>query len=676
MSYCLNPHCQKPKNPKNANNCLTCGTKLILKQRYRAIKPIGQGGFGRTLLAVDESKPLKPACVIKQFLLMVQGTDNAQKAAELFEQEALRLNELGKHNQIPNLLDYLTQEQHQYLVQEYIDGYDLSQILKEQGVFKEDQIWKLLNSLLPVLEFIHNRDVIHRDIKPENIIRSRDGKLCLVDFGAAKVVTGTAILQTGTSIGTPEFVAPEQSRGKAIYSSDLYSLGTTCIYLLTGVSPFELFDISEYTWVWRQYLVDNPVSEKLGNILDKLIENATSRRYQSANEILTDINPLRTLTFTNKQPTLEESTGINALKTFSLGKNLKDKQIAIKIFKQGTRGQVLNVDNPQYNHINSEISNHSKTQQIPTPLTNEELNSRWKCIDTLHHHAASISSIAISTDGTTLISGSSYCAIKLWNINTNKIIRTICNDHSINAVACSPNGTIIASGDSANNIILWNRDSSIKIKAHTGLFSGVKSLFFSPNGKILASAGGDATVKLWDVKAGNIISNFKGHKKSVNTVAISPNGKLIASGSTDKTVRLWNLNTGKILNNIYTNYKINSVAFSPDGEMIATGGEGYNIKLWETITRQEICTLDSDNWVKKGVYSEITVKCVVFSPNGEILATSSYNNDIKLWDVNTKEEICTLTGHSGKVNSLVFSPDGQTLYSGSDDSTIKIWQCK
>ena len=115
---------QQPQNQKNANTCLTCGTKLLLKQRYRAIKQIGQGGFGRTLLAVDESKTLKPPCVIKQFLPQAQGTNNIQKAAELFEQEVLRLDNLGKHSQIPNLLDYLTQEEYQYLVQEYIDGYD------------------------------------------------------------------------------------------------------------------------------------------------------------------------------------------------------------------------------------------------------------------------------------------------------------------------------------------------------------------------------------------------------------------------------------------------------------------------------------------------------------------------------------------------------------------------
>ena len=131
MSYCLNPHCQKPQNHKNAQVCSTCNTKLLLKQRYRAIKPIGQGGFGRTLLAVDESKLLKPPCVIKQFVLTAHIADNnTLKAGELFKQEALRLKNLGKHNQIPNFLYYLTQEENQYLVQEYIDGYDLAEVLK------------------------------------------------------------------------------------------------------------------------------------------------------------------------------------------------------------------------------------------------------------------------------------------------------------------------------------------------------------------------------------------------------------------------------------------------------------------------------------------------------------------------------------------------------------------
>ncbi|MEO1432387.1 MAG: serine/threonine-protein kinase [Cyanobacteria bacterium J06633_8] len=627
MSYCLNPHCQQPQNQKNANSCLNCGTQLLLKQRYRAIKPIGQGGFGRTFLAVDESKLLKPPCVIKQFLLQAQGADNTQKAAELFQQEALRLSNLGKHNQIPNFLEYLIQEEHQYLVQEYIHGYDLAQILKEQGTFKEAQIWELLNSLLPVLEFIHRHDVIHRDIKPQNIIRSQNGKLYLVDFGAAKVVTGTAILQTGTSIGTPEFVAPEQSRGKALYSSDLYSLGTTCIYLLTAVSPFDLFDIYENNWVWRQYLVDNTVSDKLGYVLDKLIENAISRRYQSVGEVLEDINNYNSISFSNNEP---------------------------------------------------EIFTHQEEKSTVTTIKKNNYYS-WQCVNTLTNKRDSINSIAVTPDGNILASGSYCWNVKLWEIKTGELLHTINCDYPMNAVAFSPDGLILASADSGKCIRIWNASSNKKnliVKAHKGLFGEVNSLSFSPDSRIIASAGSDKTVKLWDVNTGEEIRTLIGHKKSVNSVAISPNGKFIISGSGDGTAILWDLNMGTLVNTLNTNAKVNSVAFSPNGNIIATGSDHYIIKLWQVSNGKKNYTIDSDNWINDGVYSAISVKCVTFSPNGEILATSSYNNDIKLWDVNTKQEICTLKGHSAKVNSLVFSPDGKTLFSGSDDKTIKMWRCQ
>ncbi len=290
MSYCLNPHCQKPQNPRDIKFCLTCGSKLLLKERYRAIKPIGQGGFGITFLAVDEDKPSKPRCVIKQFFSQAQGTNTVQKAVELFNQEAVRLDELGLHPQIPELLAYFTQDDRQYLVQEFIDGQNLAQELQQQGAFNETQIRQLLNDLLPVLQFVHEHQVIHRDIKPENIIRrTSDRQLVLVDFGASKFATGTALLRTGTSIGSPEYVAPEQLRGKAVFSSDIYSLGATCIHLLTQVSPFDLYDISEDAWVWRQYL-RSPISDSVGRILDKMLESAINRRYQSASEVLKDLN--------------------------------------------------------------------------------------------------------------------------------------------------------------------------------------------------------------------------------------------------------------------------------------------------------------------------------------------------------------------------------------------------
>jgi hypothetical protein len=137
---------------------------------------------------------------------------------------------------------------------------------------------------------IHDRRIIHRDIKPANIIQNQtDGKYYLVDFGAAKVLTGTALLKTGTTIGSVEYTAPEQIRGKAVFASDIYSLGVTCLYLLTNVSPFSLID-ADNQWVWRDWLQNNLVDRQLGQVLDRAIASSVNQRYASATSMLQDLN--------------------------------------------------------------------------------------------------------------------------------------------------------------------------------------------------------------------------------------------------------------------------------------------------------------------------------------------------------------------------------------------------
>jgi formylglycine-generating enzyme required for sulfatase activity len=264
-----------------------CGSELILGDRYRCLRLIGRGGFGRTFLAQDEYRAGKPRCVIKQFY--PQDRSVRVQAMELFQQESLRLAQLGGHPQIPSLYKQFGQQDYEYIAQEFIDGDNLAQELAAKGQnFTELEIRSLLADLLPVLTFIHRAEVIHRDIKPENIIRRRsDNQLCLVDFGAAKYATATALAKTGTTIGSAEYVAPEQARGKAMFASDIYSLGVTCIYLLTSVSPFDLFDTLNGEWVWRQYLDRNLVGDDLGRILDRTIQNLLKDRYQTAAAVQT-----------------------------------------------------------------------------------------------------------------------------------------------------------------------------------------------------------------------------------------------------------------------------------------------------------------------------------------------------------------------------------------------------
>ncbi|NES23166.1 MAG: protein kinase, partial [Symploca sp. SIO3E6] len=363
MSYCLNPSCSKPQNPNNAKFCSTCGSRLLLGDRYRALRLISQGGIGRTFLAVDEQQAHKPQCVLKQFPLQNQGTNNTKQATESFRQEAVRLQELGQHPQIPQFLAYFAPNSQVGLgaiptvVQTYIEGQSLAEQLEAEGAFSETQIRQVLTQLLPVLHFVHSRQVIHRDINPNNIIcRTKRGEqLVLVDFSTAKFTSKTALAKTGTIIGSAAYAAQEQLMGKAVASSDLYSLGITCIHLLTQIHPFDLFNSLEGVWVWQDYLTQ-PVSDELRHILNKMLASAVKYRYQSATEVLQDLDPAGNLaTFAQPIPPVA---------------NIAPKSI------------------------------------IPT----------WQCISTLTEHVSSINSLAFAPDGKTLVSGSADKTIKLWNL--------------------------------------------------------------------------------------------------------------------------------------------------------------------------------------------------------------------------------------------------------------------
>ncbi len=301
MPYCLNPNCDQPINlavdRQKLKFCKNCGARLQLKDLYEAIALIGQGGMGRTFRGIDLGRLGQP-CAIKQFLPQVREPRLIDKAIALFEREARQLQDLGSHPQIPELIAYFEEDGCLYLVQELIEGDNLYNEMQREGAFDADQISQLLVEILPVLQFVHDRQVIHRDIKPDNIIRrvapssakseAKQNSLVLVDFGAAKSIAANKSKRTGTLIGSAEYIAPEQSRGKAVTQSDLYSLGVTCIHLLTGISPFDLYDDIGDRWIWREKLV-HAIPSYLANIIDRLLAKAIGDRYSSANQVLEDL---------------------------------------------------------------------------------------------------------------------------------------------------------------------------------------------------------------------------------------------------------------------------------------------------------------------------------------------------------------------------------------------------
>jgi serine/threonine protein kinase len=291
MVYCLNPSCLQPQNPDSAQFCNNCGAALLLKERYQAMQTLGQGGFGRTFLGRDRHRPTHPSCVIKQLYLQNATPGMQAKAIALFQQEAMHLQELGTHPQIPTLLAHFEQDGQLFLVQEFVEGPTLNPQMWQQGGDLEAKTWQLLKDLLPILHFVHDRKVIHRDIKPENIIQRRsDAKFVLIDFGVSRLLTNTALMGGATIVGTPGFMAVEQMHGKVLPASDLYSLGVTCVHLLTGTEPDRLYDAIAERWVWREHLPPNTkISPQLSKILNQLLQPSLRQRSQSAAAVLREM---------------------------------------------------------------------------------------------------------------------------------------------------------------------------------------------------------------------------------------------------------------------------------------------------------------------------------------------------------------------------------------------------
>ena len=292
VSYCVNPNCASPNNEPFATNCAACGSNLKLRNRYRASRPLGKGGFGATFLAADEGLPGFPSCVVKQLRPNTQSASVLKMARELFEREAFTLGKIGNHPQIPRLLDYFEEDSNFYLVQEFVDGETLKQEFERRGVFNEIDIRKILAEIFPALGFMNENGVIHRDIKPANIMRRKqNGQLVLIDFGAVSSQVNKPSadedpsgLLTNFAIGTPGFAPPEQMAMRPVYSSDLYATAMSCLYLMTGRSPKDL-PHDPYTGEinWKSQV---KLSDRLRIVFEKLLQQAVSQRFRSAEEAL------------------------------------------------------------------------------------------------------------------------------------------------------------------------------------------------------------------------------------------------------------------------------------------------------------------------------------------------------------------------------------------------------
>lgn len=698
----------------NTLNCQGANAIIgkILGDRFQIIQHLGGGGFGQTYLAEDLQQPSNSPCVVKQLKPKSKNPDTLQTARVLFEREAKALYQLGNHPQIPRLIDDFEEDEEFYLVQEFIDGSELKHELHVGKPLGETQVIALLQEILQILEFVHDRSVIHRDIKPSNLIRRKqDGRLVLIDFGAVKQVSTQIVHPEGqttltVAIGSPGFMSNEQLSGKPRFCSDIYAVGMLGIQALTGIPANQLPEdprTSEIIWRDREALpvdVEVEVSPQFADVLDKMVRYDYRQRFQTATEALQAIASLKnpsnyyetsgTYTLTSppastayavtatlppqpstskpqitSAPVQNEAQADNAPITASLRKSYWLKGIgAGLVTATALTVGFYKLPNAQFLSTNQLLASGHKTSPV----------------NTLVGHSKEVYSVAISPDGQILVSGSVDKKIKLWSMPDGKPMKTLpAHQDKVMSVAISPDGGIIASGSKDGSIKLWNLKTGQLLRPLSGHSDYVLSVAFSPDGQTLATSSADKTVKLWDVRTGKQVRSLSGHSNWVYAVAFSPDGQTLADGSDDSTIKLWHVPTGKLITTLSSpsGQMVRSVAFSPDGKTLVSGSYDQ-INLWNLENMLAGCKDASSCRPRKTFSGKLgIVESIAISPDSQTLACGTKDKTIKLWNLQTGKLQDTISGLSDPVHTLTFSPDGKTLVSGgSEDGTIEVWRSR
>jgi serine/threonine protein kinase len=598
--YCN--HCGAA-NQDQAERCFACEGPLhvpsrepLLKERYRILVAVGQGGFG-AVYKVEDTQGGNRLLAMKEINLSALTAQEAIEATDAFNREVYLLSDLT-HPNLPRIYDYFTDREHWYLVMDFIEGETLEQYL-DRTVSRRLPLEEVLDigiQLCTVLDYLHTREplIIFRDLKPANVMRTSASHIYLIDFGIARHFKPGQPRDT-IPLGSPGYAAPEQyGRAQTTPRADIYSLGALLHQLLTGNNPAQ----NPFRFE-RSPLQGLSIPRRLQSLVLQMVDMDVNNRPSSMVIVKQELEQIAAAS----RPA---GTLLSTCNHYRLVLALAWSPDGAYIVSS-TANSALHV-------MNATTGAHLFTYRDPFRTYT------WA------------SFLAWSPDGEYIACGSDDRTVRVWQVEkedslTMKQTFTY-RGHAnwVNAVAWAPDGKRIASGSDDKTVQVWQMGSTVT-DAETQIYRGhslwVVALAWSPDGNYIASGGNDATIRIWDVGRKETALIYRDHPYGVNALAWSPDGTRIASCSWDSIIRVWDVVTG---NTLFTYHGlsdwVNAVAWSPDGTRIASGGRDKTVQVWDAVTGHVLFTYHGHtSWV----YS------VAWSPDGTRIASAGNDGTVQVW---------------------------------------------
>jgi WD40 repeat protein len=571
---------------------------IALSERYDGIEFIGRGGMGVVFRARD--REIDKVVALK---LLRPSFANDERMIERFRNE-IRLSLDIAHKNVCRTHALERFNGTIVISMEYVEGETLRTILDcvKGASVPQGLVWS--QEICDALEAAHEKKIVHRDLKPENIMIDREGHVKVMDFGIARSVeAGEGV--SGTIIGTPRYMSPEQAQGKAIGpASDIYSLGLVLFELFTGVrgNPERLA-------APRQ---SNPyLPAHIDRAIRRCLEENPKDRFQSASELKTALVADQEIRKSRRVVT--RIVMLCAL----LAALVICGVLVVQKGRAPTAGmhqddQITDLEFSPHGHL---LASASEDKTIALwDVTNQ------RRIHTLADHIRAVTCVAFSSNGRWLASGSADKTMKVWDVETGHLAYTLSDTKTIAALALSPDGHWLAS-TSDDTVKIWDVLSArvAHVLRHR---DSVNSIAFNGDGRLVASGSDDSTVKVWEVETGRLVGGPLPHDDAVQVVAFSPDGRLIASGGYFKTITLWSATTWLSVQTLLPGAQVKDLAFNVDGSRLMSMSRDGKVTLWEAPTWRESGNLMVKEWDAASISA--------FSPDGRILALGFPDGAIKL----------------------------------------------